>query len=75
MSVISSMLSLIIAFKFLQGNEDCLYLHVWAPKNATKDSKLPVMFWVRIYRDFTPAIVVLIIKCYKFYRYLVEDTF
>eukprot|EP01138_Halocafeteria_seosinensis_P005113 gb/GECG01005227.1/.p1 GENE.gb/GECG01005227.1/~~gb/GECG01005227.1/.p1 ORF type:complete len:659 (+),score=69.35 gb/GECG01005227.1/:1-1977(+) len=28
------------------GNEDCLYLHLWAPANATKESKLPVMFWI-----------------------------
>lgn len=28
------------------GNEDCLYLNIWAPKNATADSKLPVFFWI-----------------------------
>ncbi len=29
------------------GNEDCLYLNVWAPKSAQADNKtLPVMFWI-----------------------------
>ncbi|KAJ5332648.1 hypothetical protein MYU51_018821 [Penicillium brevicompactum] len=27
-------------------SEDCLYLDIWAPSNATKDSKLPVKVWV-----------------------------
>jgi para-nitrobenzyl esterase len=27
-------------------SEDCLLLNVWAPTNATKNSKLPVMFWI-----------------------------
>jgi len=27
-------------------NEDCLYLNVYAPPNATDKSKLPVMFWI-----------------------------
>jgi para-nitrobenzyl esterase len=26
------------------GNEDCLYLNIWSPKNAT--GKLPVFFWI-----------------------------
>jgi len=26
------------------GNEDCLYLNIWAPKNAT--GNLPVFFWI-----------------------------
>jgi para-nitrobenzyl esterase len=28
------------------GNEDCLYLNVQAPANATQNSKLPVLFWI-----------------------------
>ena len=29
------------------GSEDCLYLHVYVPANALKDTtKLPVMFWI-----------------------------
>ncbi|KAJ6082496.1 hypothetical protein N7499_007370 [Penicillium canescens] len=28
------------------SSEDCLYLDVWAPSTATKDSKLPVKVWV-----------------------------
>ncbi|KAJ5624200.1 hypothetical protein N7510_000509 [Penicillium lagena] len=27
-------------------NEDCLYLDIWTPYNATKDSVLPVKIWV-----------------------------
>ena len=27
-------------------SEDCLFLNVWAPSNATKNSKLPVMVWI-----------------------------
>ncbi|CEN60539.1 hypothetical protein ASPCAL02975 [Aspergillus calidoustus] len=27
-------------------SEDCLYLDVWAPSSATKDSKLPVKVWI-----------------------------
>ncbi|KAF2163249.1 hypothetical protein M409DRAFT_68551 [Zasmidium cellare ATCC 36951] len=27
-------------------SEDCLTLNVWAPKNATKSDKLPVMIWI-----------------------------
>lgn len=27
-------------------SEDCLFLNVWAPATATKDSKLPVMVWI-----------------------------
>ncbi|MCF1751595.1 carboxylesterase/lipase family protein [Mariniradius sediminis] len=27
-------------------SEDCLYLNVWTPANAMKDSKLPVMVWI-----------------------------
>jgi para-nitrobenzyl esterase len=27
-------------------SEDCLFLNVWAPANATKKSKLPVMVWI-----------------------------
>ncbi|KAJ5134698.1 Carboxylesterase type B [Penicillium atrosanguineum] len=28
------------------SSEDCLYLDIWAPSNATKDSKLPVKVWI-----------------------------
>ncbi len=28
------------------ANEDCLYLNVYAPASAGKNSKLPVMFWI-----------------------------
>ncbi len=28
------------------GSEDCLYLNIWAPKNAKAGSKLPVFFWI-----------------------------
>ncbi|CAI7589218.1 unnamed protein product [Penicillium glandicola] len=28
------------------SSEDCLYLDIWAPSTATKDSKLPVKVWV-----------------------------
>lgn len=27
-------------------SEDCLFMNVWAPKNATPKSKLPVFFWI-----------------------------
>lgn len=27
--------------------EDCLFLNVWAPSDATPDSKLPVFFWIQ----------------------------
>ena len=27
-------------------SEDCLYLNVYTPANATANSKLPVMFWI-----------------------------
>src|SRR5688572_20853032 len=27
-------------------SEDCLFLNVWAPASATKNSKLPVMVWI-----------------------------
>ncbi|PRD20073.1 UNVERIFIED_CONTAM: Acetylcholinesterase-1 [Trichonephila clavipes] len=27
-------------------SEDCLYLNIWAPANAKKGSKLPVLFWI-----------------------------
>lgn len=27
-------------------SEDCLYLNVWSPSNATPGAKLPVMFWI-----------------------------
>ncbi|KAJ6107333.1 hypothetical protein N7523_008656 [Penicillium sp. IBT 18751x] len=28
------------------SSEDCLYLDIWAPSDATKDSKLPVKVWI-----------------------------
>jgi para-nitrobenzyl esterase len=28
----------------VKGNEDCLYMNIWAPKNAT--GNLPVFFWI-----------------------------
>src|SRR6185295_10974530 len=28
------------------SSEDCLFLNVWAPATATKNSKLPVMVWI-----------------------------
>ena len=27
-------------------SEDCLFLNIWTPTNATADSKLPVLFWI-----------------------------
>lgn len=27
-------------------SEDCLYMNIWAPKNATARSKLPVFLWI-----------------------------
>ena len=30
----------------IQGNEDCLYLNIYAPKAATAASNLPVMVWI-----------------------------
>ncbi len=32
--------------KGLTGQEDCLYLNVWAPATAIKNASLPVMFWI-----------------------------
>jgi para-nitrobenzyl esterase len=29
-----------------EQGEDCLFLNVWAPADATRDSKLPVLFWI-----------------------------
>ncbi|OOQ86520.1 putative carboxylesterase [Penicillium brasilianum] len=29
-----------------EKSEDCLYLDIWAPASATKDSKLPVKVWI-----------------------------
>ena len=29
-----------------QQSEDCLFLNVWTPADATPDSKLPVLFWI-----------------------------
>ena len=28
-------------------SEDCLFLNVWAPSDATPNSKLPVFFWIQ----------------------------
>lgn len=30
----------------LPSSEDCLYLNIWTPINATAESKLPVYFWI-----------------------------
>ncbi|KAF8508626.1 triacylglycerol lipase-like protein [Hysterangium stoloniferum] len=30
-----------------EENEDCLFLNIWAPSNATRSSKLPVFFWIQ----------------------------
>ncbi|MCJ7833551.1 MAG: carboxylesterase family protein [Deltaproteobacteria bacterium] len=30
--------------QIISGNEDCLYLNIWSPKNAT--GNLPVFFWI-----------------------------
>ena len=27
-------------------SEDCLFLNIWRPANATTEAKLPVMFWI-----------------------------
>ena len=27
-------------------NEDCLYLNIWTPRDASPDSRLPVLFWI-----------------------------
>lgn len=27
-------------------SEDCLFLNIWTPSNATAESKLPVLFWI-----------------------------
>ena len=27
-------------------NEDCLYLNIWTPEDATADSRLPVLVWI-----------------------------
>lgn len=27
-------------------NEDCLYLNIWTPADATPESRLPVLFWI-----------------------------
>jgi carboxylesterase type B len=38
-----------ISFKALLiilGDEDCLYLDIYSPANATSTSKLPVMYWI-----------------------------
>ena len=29
------------------GSEDCLFLNIWAPSDATPNSKLPVFFWIQ----------------------------
>ncbi len=35
-----------MVFQDAGANEDCLYLNVYAPASAGKNSKLPVMFWI-----------------------------
>jgi para-nitrobenzyl esterase len=35
-----------MVFQDAGPSEDCLYLNVYTPANATKESKLPVMFWI-----------------------------
>lgn len=35
-----------MVFQDAGPSEDCLFLNVYAPANATKKSKLPVMFWI-----------------------------
>ena len=31
---------------FKNAAEDCLFLNMWRPANATKNAKLPVMVWI-----------------------------
>ena len=31
---------------FPRQSEDCLYLNIWTPAQATAESKLPVLFWI-----------------------------
>ena len=35
-----------MVFQDGESSEDCLFLNVYAPANATSQSKLPVMFWI-----------------------------
>lgn len=35
-----------MVFQDAGENEDCLYLNVYAPANAKKNGRLPVMFWI-----------------------------
>jgi len=35
-----------MVFQDGEASEDCLFLNVYAPANATSQSKLPVMFWI-----------------------------
>ena len=35
-----------VAGKDFEGDEDCLYLHVWAPEGANATEPLPVMLWI-----------------------------
>lgn len=33
-------------YPYLKQSEDCLYVNIWTPLNATSDSNLTVMIWI-----------------------------